>query len=41
VVGSLIINIIENTDIIKTKIKYHRSTKEHEVRDYDILILDF
>ena len=41
VVGSLIINIIENTDLINTKIKYHRSTIELEVRDYDILILDF
>lgn len=41
VVGSLIINIIENTDLINTKIKYHRSTIELEVRDYDVLILDF
>jgi hypothetical protein len=41
VVGSVIINIIENTDLINTKIKYYRSTVELEVRDYDVLILDF
>jgi hypothetical protein len=41
VVGSLIINIIENTDLINTEIKYYRSTIQLEVRDYDILILDF
>jgi hypothetical protein len=41
VVGSLIINIIENTDLINTRLNYYRSTITLEVRDYDILILDF
>jgi hypothetical protein len=41
VVGSVIVNIIENTDLIKTKIKYLRTTIELVVRDYDSLILDF
>jgi hypothetical protein len=41
VVGSVIMNIIENTDLINTKIKYHRTTIELDVRDYDLLILDF
>ena len=41
VVGSVIINIIENTDLINTKIKYYRTTIELVVRDYDSLILDF
>jgi hypothetical protein len=41
VVGSVIINIIENTDLINTKIKYYRTIIELVVRDYDSLILDF
>jgi hypothetical protein len=41
VVGSVIINIIENTDLIRTRFNYYRSMITLEVRDYDILILDF
>jgi hypothetical protein len=41
VVGSLIINIIENTDLINTRFNYYRSMITLEVRDYDSLILDF
>ena len=41
VVGSVIINIIENTDLIRTRFNYYRSMITLEVRDHDILILDF
>jgi hypothetical protein len=34
-------DIIENTDLINTRLNYYRSTITLEVRDYDILILDF